>query len=274
MKIQRSYKVRNSLLKWQKTIVISFSKFFAYRLDFLLTIIAPSLVAFFIKYHFWTSIYSHHPNNEINGYNLEQMISYHIWALIIALISQGNSALNLAIEIRHGKISSYLLYPFNFWEFHTASFLAFETIQIGIALITLGVLSLIQVIPLPSLELLSLGFAYCLLISVFWFSLQFLTGILSFWLEETWGLRVLIQIIVSFLSGFIIPLEFFPSWLSSILEYTPFPFMSYHPIRIFMGEGAPWEKGLFILSFWTIVVIAINIFTWNRGIRNYTAAGM
>ena len=264
----------NSLLKWRETVIISFSKILTYRANFIMTILGPAFVAFFIKYHLWQTIYNNHPSGIINGYDLSQMIGYHVWALIISLIAQGHSALNLALEIRHGKISSYLIYPFNFWEFHTASFLAFEAMQIVIALVTLGILVGLGVIGLPSLGHLALGLSYCMLISLFWFSLQFLTGIFAFWLEETWMLRILLQMIVSFLSGFIIPLEFFPSWLVGLLNYTPFPFMSYYPIKIFMGQSVPWAKGVLVLVIWTSMMVLANILIWRKGIRNYTAAGM
>ena len=113
--------------------------------------------------------------------------------------------------------------PFNFWEFHTASFLAYETVQVGIALVTLAILSTLQIISFPSPILLSLGLCYCLLVSLFWFALQFLVGILGFWLEETWMIRVLLQIVITFLSGSIVPLEFFPSPLSTPSTTLPFP---------------------------------------------------
>ena len=47
----------NSIPKWLETIRISISKVMAYRLNFLLQIIGPTLVFFFIKYNLWSSIY-------------------------------------------------------------------------------------------------------------------------------------------------------------------------------------------------------------------------
>ena len=264
----------NNILKWRETILISFAKIMAYRLDFILTVLSPAFVTFFIKYQLWTSIYANHPTGEINGHNLGQMIRYHVWALIVSLIAKGHSSINITLEIRHGKISSYLIYPFNFWEFHTASFLAFEAVQVVIALVTLGILSTSTIISFPPLNLLCLGLAYCIIVSFLWFSLQFLIGILGLWLEETWILRVMMDLIVSFLSGAIIPLEFFPPQLTAFLDYTPFPLMAHYPIKIFMGESIPWQRGVFLLSIWLIILAIANTIVWRKGIRNYTAAGM
>ena len=43
--------------------------------------------------------------------------------------------------------------------------------------------------------------------------MQYIIGILAFWLDETWVMRVLVGLIAQFLSGSILPLEFYPSWL-------------------------------------------------------------
>ena len=264
-----------NLLKWWETIVISLSKLSAYRWNLALTVLAPSFVFFFVKYNFWTAIYEGHPTGIIGGYDLDGMINYHVWALVVALLGQGGHlGTDLAQEIRLGKISSYLIYPFNFWEFHTAAFLALEAVQVGIALTTLAILAMFQVIDLPSVALLCTGLAYCVLVGLFWFSLQFLTGIFAFWLEETWVLRVLIQLIASFLSGAILPLEFFPSWTLSLLELTPFPFMIYYPVQIFIGGEVPWTKAFLVLSFWSSLSVVANVLVWRQGVRNYTAAGM
>ena len=264
----------NNWLKWRETIIISFSKLLAYRSNFILTVLGPAFVAFFIKYHLWSAIYQGHPDQDINGYSLPQMINYHVWALVVALVAQGHTALDLAVEIRYGKISSYLIYPFNFWEFHTASFIAFEVMQVGVALTSLGILSAIGIIGFPTFSMLVFGFCYCIMISLLWFTLQFLMGILAFWLDETWMIRVLLAIVVNFFSGFILPLEFFPPLLVSLLEYTPFPFMTYYPIKFFMGETIPWAKAILTVGTWTVVIAMVNTLIWRKGIRMYTAAGM
>ena len=106
--------------KWWQTIKISWSNYTAYRMNFFLQIIGPALVFFFVKYNLWSSIYDGDAHMTIKGYNLDQMITYHIWSMIVGLVAQGMSALNLAEDIRMGRISSYLIYPIDFLEYHTA----------------------------------------------------------------------------------------------------------------------------------------------------------
>ncbi len=265
------------LEKWWITIKISWVKHTAYRLNFLLQIIGPALVFLFVKYNLWSAIYSGDPNLLIKGFNFDQMIQYHFWAFVVGLVAQGHGAWNLADDIRMGRISSYLIYPFNFWEFHTASWISFQIIQMFITTVTLLIFCGLGVIQIPGITLFLFGALYTLFISCFWFTIQYLTGLLAFWLEETWILRVSLSIISTFLSGAIIPLDLYPEAFAKALNYTPFPYLSYYPIQIFMGKVTnPTELslGVAIIAFWTLILTFFNHKLWKKGIKLYTAAGM
>lgn len=261
--------------KWVQTIYISWTKILTYKFNFILIILGPALVFFFVKYNLWTSIYETGGQETIRGYSLNSMLQYQIWVLIVSLIGQGYTSLNLARDIRLGKISTYLIYPFNLWQFHTASFIGFVTFQLLVSALTLFIIGITGILPIPSAELLIKGTLLTCLVSLFWYCIQFYIGLLAFWLEETWIIRVLVMNISAFLSGAIVPLEIYPKWFFDAIQYTPFPYVTYVPVRILMGE---YEGSILIgvgyLSFWTIAASILSYFTWKKGIRLYTAAGM
>lgn len=269
--------MKASLSKWLQTIQVCWTKYTTYRLNFFLQIIGPALVFFFIKYQLWSSIFSSGEKvgrTTIGEYDFNSMITYHGLALIVGLLTQGHAAMNLAEDIRLGRISTYLIYPFNFWEFHTANFVAFQFLQIIITALTFSVFALTDLIAIPSVGTIFSGYLFCLFVSCFWFSLQFFTGLLGFWLEETWILRVMLQILATFLSGAIIPIDLFPQWAQKALDYTPFPYLTYYPIKMFTSGDIFFAKGLVLIGFWTFVFIIINQRIWRKGVRLYTAAGM
>lgn len=262
------------LAKWLQTIKVCWTKYTTYRLNFLLQVLGPAIVFFFIKYQLWSAIFSGPGETKIGNYDLHTMITYHGFALVVGLLTQGHAAMNLAEDIRMGRISTYLIYPFNFWEFHTANFIAFELLQIIVTAVTLVGFGLTGLVALPSIGVILSGYAFCLVVSCFWFALQFFTGLLGFWLEETWILRVMLQLLSTFLSGAIIPIDLFPTWAQRILDFTPFPYLTYYPIKYFTGGDLSLTKGILMIVSWTVVFIFINRKIWGRGIRLYTAAGM
>ena len=104
--------------KWIETFKISWSNRMAYRLNFVLQIVGPAIVFFFVKYSLWSAIFDTAKSSVIQGYDLTTMITYHVWVMIIALLAQSSNSINISEDIRLGRISSYLIYPFDFWKYY------------------------------------------------------------------------------------------------------------------------------------------------------------
>lgn len=259
---------------WLSTVRLSLSHQMAYKVNFLLLVIAPSLVFFLVKYNFWSSLYILSGKESLQGYSLETMLQYQAYVLLVTLLAQGYNNMALAEDIRLGRISSYLLYPFSFWKFHTGSFAAFQLLQIGTASLTLAVIFITELIPSPSLSSLAAGILLSTLSAVLWFSVQFCLGLLAFWLEETWVLRVMFIITAAFFSGSFLPLEFFPATLREIMIWLPFPYLTYEPVRAFMGTIDSLGRACTIVVVWISVIALIAGIMWRRGVKLYTAAGI
>lgn len=261
-------------MKWWATMRVAVVNQLAYRLNFLLLVVGPAIVFFFIKYHLWTTIFATAPEDVIQGYTVSEMIHYQIWVLVIGILSQGMSSFNIAEDIRLGRISAFLLYPFGFFRFHFSWFAALEVLQALVAVVTLLVLLALSILALPSPILLLQGFMISILVGFFWFGMQFIAGVMAFWLEETWVIRVIFITLAQFLSGALVPLEFYPDWLRNFLDYTPFPYVTFIPVKVFMGEYEHFWQALGILMIWTLLVFALGRLIWQRGLRRYTAAGI
>ncbi|MFY7930314.1 MAG: ABC transporter permease [Oligoflexus sp.] len=263
------------LSKWMATVRISWSKHLAYKLNFVLLVIGPTLVFFFVKFSLWKAIFSLEGVTTLQGYDLRRMLNYQAWTLLVGLLAQGYNSMNLAEDIRLGRISAYLVYPFGFWPFQTASFLAFQGLQLLVSAVTLLLLVVGGLLSGWSWPALLEGFVFSLLVGFFWYQISFLIGLAAFWLEETWVLRVMFVTIAQFLSGAMMPLEVFPVWLESILQWSPFPYLTYVPAKMFMGEySGSFAVAALILGLWLAVVsLGVN-WVWRRGLRLYTAAGM
>ncbi len=261
--------------KWFKTMQVAASNHLAYKLNFLLLVIGPTLVFFFVKFNLWHAIFSLSGKGVVQGYDLKGMLRYQGWVLVVSLLAQGYNSMNLAEDIRMGRISSYLIYPFQFWQFHLASFLGFQVIQIVLASLTLLALGLSGLILPLTPSALASGILLSALVGAFWFATSFVIGLISFWLEETWVLRVMLLTISQFLSGAILPLELYPEWMVRLLAWTPFPYMTYAPVKIMAGEyGGSIGTAALTLFVWLLIVGALGSALWRRGLKLYTAAGM
>lgn len=266
--------LRAEAAKWLATIRIAWARQLAYKFNFALQVVGPVAVFFFIRYNVWAAIYGLDGVTRLQGYTFPQMLAYQVWVMIVAFLGLGYNGTNLAEDIRLGRISAYLIYPFGFWPFHASSFIAAQLIQLLVAAVTLaGALAAGWVHPAP-LNLL-IGVAYCCGVAGFWFQLNFLIGILAFWLEETWVLRVMMVTLSQFFSGALIPLELFPDWLRQLLNYSPFPYLTWVPVKLFSGSyTGPLSQAFALIGIWTLVAFAAARWVWSRGIRAYTGAGI
>lgn len=264
--------------KWWATFRVSWTQYMAYKLNFVLLVVGPVLVFFFIRYNLWKSIYTLEGIETLQGYDFATMLTYQVWVMIIGFLGQGYNGRNLAEDIRLGRISSYLIYPFSFWRFHAGNFLAFQGIQMLVSVVTLFAVVTQGWVSLNTAQQgLSIitGFLYTLCVGFFWFQMSYIIGIMAFWLDETWVIRIMMITVSQFFSGALLPLEIFPEALQKVLLYSPFPYLTHVPVKLFMGSyTGSLLTAYLMLGFWTAVLLLAGHLLWDKGIRNYTAAGI
>lgn len=263
----------SGIVKWCQTIGMAINNLLAYRVNFFLLVIGPSLVFFLIKYQLFHTLYQTQNLQSIRGYSQADMLTYQSWVLIVTLLAQSHNSTRLAEDIRLGRITPFLLYPFSLFQFHACNFLALFMIQS----LTVCVFAAILVYSDTLRNLghgVVPGLALIFLVAVLWFLLQYAIGLLSFWLEQTWVMRVLFQILAQFMSGALLPLELYPQTLRDLILWTPFPYLTWMPARICMYGTDSFSTHLLILGFWILLAYLLVRLIWNRGLRMYTAAGM
>jgi ABC-2 type transport system permease protein len=278
--------IKNSKLhlkKWTVTMGLAFTQVMVYRANFLLQIVGPGLFFFLVKYFLWLKIYEDRARL-IQNFTFNQMITYHLWVMVVSLINQGATSSNLAEDIRLGRISAYLIYPFNFWEFHFAQFLSNLILQILVGAFLLLVSFVFFYFGLGGAHLnLNLDFTSAqffwgvvvtLLTALWWYGCQFVIGLGGLWLEETWTIRVILQILAQFFSGAFLPLSFFPEIWQRILHWTPFPLLIDLPVKIFLGQKLMSWEIFFQITLQLFLIIMLGIFVWKKGLKRYTGAGM
>ena len=91
---------------------------------------------------------------------------------------------------------------------------------------------------------------------------------------ETWG-GVPMLIFEYLAGGHLFPLNILPPVVAQALEYTPFPYLLFFPVSIYLGQrsGAELWHGLLIQAGWVLLAYGLARFVWSRGIKKYSAVG-
>lgn len=221
----------------------------------------------------------------INGFTYKEMIVYVVLTTIFGFVTFGSETLwNINWDIKKGTIGNFVIKPISYRGKFVASNLGnFATMvtMFGLPLyvIAIGVLAGIGFLPIPSawdfiahIGLFAVsGLLACLLND----AIAYIFGVLCFYTSSGWGLNQLKTTLVSFLSGALLPLAFFPAVFRDIVGYMPFAGMSQNPILILMMKYDYLEalKVIGIALAWLVVLELIAKLLFNHAIKKVTVQG-
>jgi ABC-2 type transport system permease protein len=117
---------------------------------------------------------------------------------------------------------------------------------------------------------LSLFFAW--LVSFSW---RFLVNLSAFWIPNALGVARFGFTLSWFLSGFLMPLRFFPAWFIKICDFTPFPAMINTVVEVYLGvlQGPAILFGLLEQLAWAAALILVGQVALQLGIRKLVILG-
>jgi ABC-2 type transport system permease protein len=104
------------------------------------------------------------------------------------------------------------------------------------------------------------------------FAIRFLVNISAFWLLDWRGANALAIVLVSVLSGFLVPISFFPDWAANIIRVLPWAGVVQAPVDIFLERPyAAWW--LVHQVVWSLVLLAIGRSVFAAGTRRLVVQG-
>ena len=180
---------------------------------------------------------------ELGGYTMLQAATY-VWlgqALLAPIEAFGTR--EVSQRVHQGDIAVDLLRPTGFLGLHYAQKLGrsgFLMLGRGVPPLVVGALVTGLALPEDPLSYL-LGALSLLLAITVAFLADMMVNLAAFWLVETRGLTVVYTATMNLLSGFLIPIVWFPDWLLAIARATPFPSMIQTPIDTLSGRVPPEE---------------------------------
>ncbi|WP_058302738.1 ABC transporter permease [Gorillibacterium timonense] len=218
-----------------------------YRSSHLIHNLASSLFGFMYIF-IWMGIGADH---ELEGYGVKGMVSYvgftqaALWVTTFATFGLG-----IPERVRTGQISLDLMRPVSLF-YQTAirewGQVAYQFVYktIPIYLIYFFVFSL----PLPTRISTYAGTLAALIVGAYLsICIQYLVGIVSLWTTESTWFHWVHYAFSMLLSGFFVPIEWLPSWLRPLSLNSFYPYLQYHPVKIYMehesfrvlGGGLLW----------------------------------
>jgi ABC-2 type transport system permease protein len=107
------------------------------------------------------------------------------------------------------------------------------------------------------------------------FSWRFLVNLAAFWTPNATGIARLFFGFSWILSGFFMPLNYFPDWFVHIANATPFPSMVFTVIQIYLENlsGQELMRALLGQAVWLMILLILVQFVFKAGIRQLVVQG-
>ncbi|NBP23158.1 MAG: hypothetical protein EBU81_01090 [Proteobacteria bacterium] len=250
-----------------------------YRTNFLFRA-AFGLVPLAATLFLWQAIYADKPaGSPIGAYTLAQMVSYYLLVTVVdAITAVAEDDWQIAADIKDGAVSQFLLKPLDYLTYRLCLYLSGRVIYTSVALIPVAFFLFFQreflVAPAGPLTWVLMPLSL-LMAALLQFLIAYTVALLSFWVMDV-STFIFIQFAFEFLaSGHLFPLDILPESLHRLLLWTPYPYLLYFPVGVYLGriQGPALWQGFCLQAAWVVAAFLIARFTWSRGLRKYTAVG-
>lgn len=262
--------------KYFQLAKITLEEYFVYRLNFFLWRFR-SFVFFLTLIFFWLAIFGN--RQEFLGYQKSQMLTYVVGIAFLRTIILGSRSADLGPQIRSGELTKFLLKPMKTTKLWFTKDVVDKLLNFFFVIGEIAIVLLILKFSLYFPQSIATYFPFLVLflLAIFlYFFLSFTLSVVAFWTEEIWATRWLFGIIfLEFLAGAYFPLDVLPSWLTKIIYLSPFPYLVFFPMKVWLEQLTTFEiiKAILVCLIWLIFFWWLSSYLWKKGVKNYGAYG-
>ena len=213
----------------------------------------------------------------IGGYDAPTTIAFVWWGqALLGTVNLWGFA-EVKDRVRTGDIAVDFLRPVDPQIAYLAGDLGRAGINLlgrGVPALLLGALLFDMAWP-PSAVSWASGAVSILLAVVVAFAGSFVINLLAFWLVEIRGITLLWMISGGLLCGLYLPVPWFPDWLRTIANWSPFPSMLQSPIDILAGRvvGVDIVSAVGVQVFWAVALLVLGQAVLRAGRRRLEVQG-
>ena len=244
----------------------------AYRLEFVFEILGSAVVPAAIQWLLWYAIFKLGGATSVAGMDYHQMVQYTLVSLLFTQVRGGDHDFELQEMIRTGQLSNYLLKPISVVEFVFVRGIASRLFIAGICLLVGFAIS--PWIGMSPLRMVGAMFM-AVIGNVIHYQLGAALATTAFLWEESYSILMVKNMVVSLLSGELLPLYLFPKSMSWIWKSTPFYLYVFGPAQYALGHWSTpyFLQQLAISGLWMLAGFALIRLTWGLGMRRYLSLG-
>ncbi|HSW48437.1 MAG TPA: ABC-2 family transporter protein [Candidatus Saccharimonadales bacterium] len=261
--------------KYIKVITSTFDEIATYRFNFAVWRFRTVLQLLAI-YFLWLTVAP--KGGQVFGYTQPLMLTYILGVSFVGSIVISTRTYEIGENINSGELSHFLAKPWSYFGYWFARDIGDKAFNICFSIAELIIL---YILLKPTLVLQShIGLVILTLIAIsiallINFFIGCLMGMIGFWSPEVWAPRFIFFILTGFLAGTAFPLDIFPIWFQNILQFSPFTYLLYFPLVIYLNKLTTSQllSGFVISIIWLAILLFATKYIWSRGLKIYSSHG-
>ena len=234
----------------------------------------------FVSYFLWSAIYASSDSAVLGGLTREEMIVYIFMVYVTSSMVTVSISDWVSEDVVKGSVAMQLIKPIDYrlslvvraFGLMIHRFLAPGVfIWIGMELYKYFVLRL----PFTPLGNIVLYLGSCMMSFLIYVLFDFCVGMIAFFTSYIFGLLMVKEALLSFLTGQLIPLSFFPIAAQRVFEFLPFSSMIYTPVMIYLGKYSA-EMLVFVLlrqMVWVVLLYGLGSLVWRLVVKRLVVLG-
>ena len=229
----------------------------------------------FLQAYIFIALYR--TRTEIGGLNANEVVTYVFVTQGYLMLVGAFGALDIATRIRTGDVVDDFTRPVDmqvWWLAMDLGRAAYHAVFRGIPPLLLGALVFDLVLPHSPVQWLAFAMATFLAV-VLSYAIRFIVSFVAFWLIDERGAVQLLSAVSMFLTGFIVPLHYFPDDLERVVRVLPWAAYVQLPVEVFINEhtgaGVLWVFAQQLA--WTTVLIGAGRLVMTAATRKVVIHG-
>ncbi|HEY3291834.1 MAG TPA: ABC-2 family transporter protein [Anaerolineae bacterium] len=214
---------------------------------------------------------------DVGGFSLQAAITFTGVSQAIIAFQNLFGSYEIMESVSSGDIASDLLKPYSYFGMWMARDFGRAVSNLALrSFVLMAAYAVMFHISVPS----SVGQWLALLVTLIlsWavsFAWRFLVNLAAFWSPEARGIGRMAFGLALFLSGFLMPLKFFPDWFVTLCNLTPFPAMVNTVVEVYLGvlTGPALLQALLVQAVWLAMLIIVAQLVMRAGVRRLVIQG-
>jgi ABC-2 type transport system permease protein len=269
--------LRGTLRAAPTLLKVGFAEAIAYRVEMLVWVLATTMP--FVMLALWSAVSRDEPVLAPGGgrFGPTEFAAYFLITFVVRQLTSSWAAWEMNFEVRTGSLAARLLRPLNPLVAYAAENVAALPLRIVIIIpVAVAVFAVTGGAHLPKDPL--LWVAFFVAVTFAWlitFLINAAIGCLSLFMQSSVKVMDVYLALFFVFSGYLFPIQLFPSWLRAVADWLPFRYQIGFPVELLNSMHSRGEALAMLgrAAAITGVMAALVWLLWTRGLKRFQAFG-